>query len=83
MSILDRDFFDRSVHEVATELIGCGVRFNGVAGVIVETESYQRDDPACHAFVGLTARTATLFGPPGTRLRVPLLRHPQPSQLRG
>jgi DNA-3-methyladenine glycosylase len=65
VSRLDRDFFDRSVHDVANDLIGCGVRFNGVGGVIVEAESYERDDPACHAFVGLTPRTATLFGPPG------------------
>ncbi len=40
-------------------------RFDGVGGVIVETESYERDDPACHAHVGLTERTAPLFGPPG------------------
>jgi DNA-3-methyladenine glycosylase len=33
--------------------------------VVVETESYERDDPACHAYVGLTERTKTLFGPPG------------------
>ena len=39
--------------------------FDGVGGVIVETESYERDDPACHAHVGLTERTAPLFGPPG------------------
>jgi DNA-3-methyladenine glycosylase len=33
--------------------------------VIVETESYERDDPACHAYVGLTERTSTIFGPAG------------------
>ncbi len=59
------DFFERSVHLVARELIGCRVFFAGCGGTIVETESYERDDPACHAYVGLTARTATLFGPPG------------------
>ena len=65
MSILGVDFFERSVHEVARELIGCELRVGGVGGVIVETESYERDDPACHAYVGLTPRTATIFGPPG------------------
>lgn len=64
-ALLDNGFYDRSVHEVARELVGCTLRFQGVGGVIVETESYQRDDPACHAFVGRTARTETLFGPPG------------------
>jgi DNA-3-methyladenine glycosylase len=62
---LDEGFYARSVHEVARDLIGCGLLFDGVGGVIVETESYERDDPACHAHVGLTARTAPLFGPPG------------------
>jgi DNA-3-methyladenine glycosylase len=33
--------------------------------VIVETEAYHDSEPASHAFVGVTARTATLFGPPG------------------
>jgi DNA-3-methyladenine glycosylase len=58
-------FFERSVHEVARELVGCSLRFEGVGGIIVETESYERDDPACHAYVGRTARTDVLFGPPG------------------
>ncbi|HWM55372.1 MAG TPA: DNA-3-methyladenine glycosylase [Solirubrobacterales bacterium] len=59
------EFFDRSVHTVARELIGCRLLYGGCGGVIVETESYERDDPACHAYVGLTARTEVLFGPPG------------------
>jgi DNA-3-methyladenine glycosylase len=58
-------FFDRSVHEVARELIGCRLFYDGCGGTVVETESYERDDPACHAYVGLTARTEVLFGPPG------------------
>ena len=62
---LGADFFDRSVHEVAGELVGCRLLYDGVGGPIVETESYERDDPACHAYVGLTERTAVLFGPPG------------------
>ncbi len=58
-------FFDRSVHLVARELIGCRLFYEGRGGTIVETESYERDDPACHAYVGLTERTEVLFGPPG------------------
>ncbi len=62
---LDVAFFDRSVHDVARELIGCRLFHAGCGGTIVETESYERDDPACHAFAGLTPRTEVLFGPPG------------------
>ena len=62
---LQHSFFDRSVHDVARDLVGCRLLFAGVGGVIVETESYERDDPACHAYVGLTDRTEVLFGPPG------------------
>jgi DNA-3-methyladenine glycosylase len=57
-------FFARSVHEVARDLIGARLFFAGCGGTIVETESYERDDPACHAYVGLTDRTRVLFGPP-------------------
>jgi len=63
--VLGHDFFARSVHEVARDLIGCTLTVGGCGGAIVETESYEREDPACHAYVGRTARTETLFGPPG------------------
>lgn len=65
MRALSADFYDRPVLEVARELIGCTVELRGVAGVIVETEAYHDSEPACHAFIGLTPRTRTLFGEPG------------------
>jgi DNA-3-methyladenine glycosylase len=60
-----RGFYDRPVLEVARDLIGCVVTHEDCSGVIVETEAYHDSEPACHAFVGLTPRTETLFGPPG------------------
>jgi DNA-3-methyladenine glycosylase len=65
VSALAADFYDRSVLEVARELIGCTVEHRGRSGVIVETEAYHESEPACHAFAGLTPRTRTLFGAPG------------------
>ena len=62
---MNPSFYDRPVVEVAADLIGCVVRHGPCAGVIVESEAYHDSEPACHAFVGLTGRTATLFGPPG------------------
>jgi DNA-3-methyladenine glycosylase len=62
---LTREFYARSVHDVARDLIGCVVRHGATAGPIVETESYHMDEPACHAYAGLTGRTHTLFGEPG------------------
>ncbi|HMJ96683.1 MAG TPA: DNA-3-methyladenine glycosylase, partial [Thermoleophilaceae bacterium] len=62
---LPQSFYDRSVHEVARELIGCVVRHGETAGRIVETESYHMEEPACHAFAGVTERTRTLYGEPG------------------
>ena len=62
---LPPSFYDRSVHEVARDLIGCVVRHGETAGRIVETESYHMEEPACHAFAGVTERTRTLYGEPG------------------
>jgi DNA-3-methyladenine glycosylase len=64
-TVLGRDFYDRPVVEVARDLVGCVVRHADTAGRIVETEAYREDEPACHAFVGLTPRTRPLFGPAG------------------
>ncbi len=69
MGILAKNFFNRNTLEVARELLGCKLsrKFNGkvLSGVIVETEAYTRDDPACHAFNGKTPRSLTLFKQPG------------------
>jgi DNA-3-methyladenine glycosylase len=63
--VLARAFYDRPVLEVARDLVGCVVEHGDTAGRIVETEAYHEEEPACHAFVGVTARTRPLFGPGG------------------
>src|SRR3981189_3810566 len=60
-----RGFFARSVHEVAPDLIGATLLFNGVGGVIVEVEAYHHTDPAAHSYRGPTPRNRVMFGPPG------------------
>ena len=57
--MLKRDFFARSVHEVAPELIGATLLVDGVGGRIVEVEAYDQEDPASHAYGGRTARNAS------------------------
>jgi DNA-3-methyladenine glycosylase len=57
--------FARPAHEVARKLIGTVVLVNGVGGRIVETEAYDREDPASHAFTGRSERNFAMFGPPG------------------
>jgi DNA-3-methyladenine glycosylase len=58
------DFMGPS-HEVARELIGALFMVDGVGGLIVETEAYDREDPASHSFSGPTTRNRSMFGPPG------------------
>jgi DNA-3-methyladenine glycosylase len=61
-----RDDLAGSVVDVARDLVGCTIRHGETAGVIVETEAYHESEPACHAYIGRTARTIPLFGRPGT-----------------
>ena len=63
---LRADFFARSVHNVAPELLGATLLVGGVGGTIVEVEAYDHDDPAAHGYRGRTPRNAAMFGPPGT-----------------
>jgi DNA-3-methyladenine glycosylase len=63
--VIRRDFFARSVHEVAPDLIGATFLCDGVGGVIVEVEAYDHEDPAAHGYGGRTERNASMFGPPG------------------
>ena len=62
---LNRSFFDRSVHKVASDLIGATLLIDGAGGRIVEVEAYHYTDPAAHSYRGPTERNAVMFGPPG------------------
>ena len=68
--ILSRDFYNRETELVAREMLGtileCQTGEGTASGMIVETEAYIGEhDPACHAAVGRTNRTAPLYGRPG------------------
>jgi DNA-3-methyladenine glycosylase len=63
--VLNPEFFARSVHEVAPELIGATLLVDRCGGRIVEVEAYDQEDPASHGYRGRTARNASMFGPPG------------------
>jgi DNA-3-methyladenine glycosylase len=63
-------FFCRPAEVVAPELVGCLLvkRQDGgglLWGVIVETEAYSQDEPACHGYRRRSPSNETLFGEPG------------------
>ena len=69
-SPFSKDFYLQDTRTVAKALLGQMVRRRlptgeTLAGIIVETEAYLTDDPACHAYRGQTPRNAAMFGPPG------------------
>lgn len=66
MTSLIKDFFKQEATDVAPKLLG--LTLNRLApsgqlktGIIVETEAYMPNDPACHAAKGITKRTAPMF----------------------
>jgi DNA-3-methyladenine glycosylase len=64
--VIRRNFFARSVHEVAPDLIGVTLLVGSVGGRIVEVEAYDHEDPASHGYQGRrTARNESMFGPAG------------------
>ena len=64
---MDRDFFDRPFLEVARDLVGASLVWDGCGGRIVEVEAYGvTGDEACHTASRPTSRAFVREKPPGT-----------------
>ena len=59
------EFWTQPVVPLARALIGVDLQVDGVGGIITETEAYDIDDPASHAFGGPRGRNLVMFGPVG------------------
>lgn len=59
-------FFCDKARTVARKLIGSTLVFNNQQALILETEAYEGlNDPASHAYKGITQRNALMFKKPG------------------
>ena len=61
-----KSFFSRPAELVAPDLIGCWLvkrqsKSKLLCGVIVETEAYSQNDPACHGYSRRSKSNETLF----------------------
>lgn len=69
MPLTEGYFRERSTVEIARGLLGKELvheSCDGItSGIIVETEAYLSDDPACHASRGMTKRNSSMFLGPG------------------